>query len=57
MTQKTTTLINYSEASRILTGNKESIRQDYDGKKYIEAVKGLKDFERKFRAKYDKNHV
>ena len=57
MTQKTTKLINYSEASRILTGNKESIRQDYDGKMYAEAVKELKDFERKFRAKYDKNHV
>jgi len=53
MTQKTTTLINYSEASRILTGNKESIRADYSGKMYAEAVKELKDFEQMFRAKYE----
>ena len=57
MTQKTTTLINYSEASRIITGNKEQIRSDYSGKMYAEAVKELKDFEQMFRAKYDKNHV
>jgi hypothetical protein len=46
-------LINYSEASRILTGNKESVRSNYNRKKYKEAVRELKGFEIMFRAKYE----
>lgn len=39
-------LINYSKASDVLTRNRKQIRSNYSGKKYKQAIKELKDFEK-----------
>jgi hypothetical protein len=45
-------LINYSEASRMLTGDRTAIRSNYKGNKWKEAVNELKTFEREWIKKY-----
>ena len=47
-------LINYSEASRMLTGDRTAIRSTYKGKKHKEAINKLKEFEKVWIEKYKK---
>ncbi len=48
-------LINYSEASRMLTNDRTAIRSTYKRKKYKDAVTELKEFETQWIKKYSKN--
>jgi len=50
-------ILNYSEISRHLTGNKDQIRADYSGKKYAEPVRELREFETKFKLKYPQVNI
>ena len=50
-------ITNWSEVSRILTGNRVQIRADYDGKKYNRAINKLKSFNRIWLKNYAKNHI
>jgi hypothetical protein len=47
-------LINYSEASRMLTGDRTAIRSTYRGKNHKDAVNELKEFEKQWISKYKK---
>lgn len=47
-------LINYSTASKAITNDRTAIRSNYSGKKYAEAIKELRDFEKQWLAKYKK---
>ncbi len=47
-------LINYSEASRMLTNDRTALRSTYKGKKYKDAVNELKEFEKNWIKKYKK---
>jgi len=47
-------LINYSEASRMLTNDRTAIRSTYNGKKYKEAINELREFEKAWISKYKK---
>lgn len=43
-------LINWSEISRLLTGDRTSIRSDYSGKKYKEVIHAIKGCETEIKA-------
>ena len=45
-------LINYSNASTMLTGDRTAIRSNYSGKKYKKAIQELIDFEKAWTDKY-----
>ena len=45
-------LINYSGASKMLTGDRTAIRSNYSGKKYKKAINELKYFEKAWNDKY-----
>lgn len=50
-------LINYSEASRMLTNDRTAIRSTYCGKNHGKAINELKEFEKQWIAKHAQQHV
>lgn len=46
-------LMNYSTASTILTKDRTQIRSNYSGKKYKQAIKELRDFEKQWLKKWE----
>ena len=50
-------LINYSEASRLLTNDRTAIRSNYTGRKHTDAITELKEFETAWIKKHAAQHI
>lgn len=47
-------MINWSQVSRILTGNRKQITSKYDGKKYRQPIEEIRTFEHTWLKKWNK---